>query len=215
MLRSGSDLRFALIAGCVVTLLSGGTYFLEQGGTFAQMMHHDIGHHGEEYVGEGHHGMGRHHGSEGSGHDIENMPGLRGLDATAEESAELATMFRNFPEISREVTKLPNGIRTTTYSANQQLMSVITSHVVGMINRVEEGRDPKIFIQSPTLDIIFERADRIKTEVDSTDEGVVVMQTSDDPDVVQALHTHADEVTDMVDRGMQAVHEAMMERHHN
>ena len=94
-------------------------------------------------------------------------------------------------------------------------MAVITSHVVGMINRVEEGRDPKIFIQSPTLDIIFERADQILTEVDSTDEGVVVVQTSADAEVVEALHTHADEVTDMVNRGMQAVHEAMMERHHN
>jgi len=94
-------------------------------------------------------------------------------------------------------------------------MAIITSHVVGMISRVEEGRDPKIFIQSPTLDIIFERADRIKTEVDTTDEGIVVVQTSDDMEVVEALHTHADEVTDMADRGMEAVHEAMMERHHN
>ena len=73
-------------------------------------------------------------------------------------------------------------------------MAVITSHVVGMINRVEEGRDPKIFIQSPTLDIIFERADQILTEVDSTDEGVVVVQTSADTEVVEALHTHADPV---------------------
>lgn len=94
-------------------------------------------------------------------------------------------------------------------------MDIITSHVVGMINRVEEGRDPKIFIQSPTLDIIFERADSIKTEVDTTEEGVVVVQTSTDKEVVEALHKHADEVTDMVDRGMEAVHESMMDRHHN
>jgi len=40
----------------------------------------------------------------------------------------------------------------------------------------------------------------------------VVVQTSDDPEVVVALQTHAAEVSDMVDRGMQAVHEAMMRR---
>lgn len=197
--------RIALTLVCVTTLLVGGVYLFDRGSTLAQMMHH----------GGGHYDMDKHHGADGTGHDMQNMPGLRGLDATAEESSELAAMFRNFSDISRQVDKLPNGIRTVTYSANKELMSVITSHVVGMINRVEEGRDPKIFIQSPTLDIIFERADKIETEIETTDEGIIVIQTSDDAEVVQALHTHADEVTDMADRGMQAVHEAMMERHHN
>lgn len=81
-----------------------------------------------------------------------------------------------------------------------------------MINRVEEGDDPKIFIQSPTLDILFERRDQIKTEIETTEEGIVVVQTSDDLEVVKALHIHAAEVTDMANRGMQAVHESMMKR---
>lgn len=143
------------------------------------------------------------------------MPGLRGLDATPEESAELATMFRNYPQISREVTNLPNGIRTVTYSANEEVMAVLASHVTGMIGRVEEGRDPKVFIQSPTLDILFERRDRIDTDIEMTDKGIVVVQTSDDPEVVAALQTHAAEVTDMADRGMEAVHEMMMKREGN
>ncbi|MEP0942788.1 MAG: hypothetical protein ABJH63_01530 [Rhizobiaceae bacterium] len=216
--------RVTLVLAAVIILLGGGVYLSGNGNTLAQMMHHGggqyeagqdgAGHHGQRHQGQKHHGM-RHHGSDGTGHDMKNMPGLQGLDATQEESTELAKMFRNFPDISREVTKLPDGIRTVTYSANEELMDVITSHVVGMINRVEEGRDPKIFIQSPTLDIIFERADKIKTDIDSTDEGVVVVQTSTDPEVVKALHTHADEVTEMVERGMQAVHEKMMDRHHN
>ena len=140
------------------------------------------------------------------------MPGLRGLDATRRESAELAEMFRNFPAISREVVNLPNGIRTVTFSEDEELMAVIASHVVGMIDRVEEGRDPQIFIQSPTLDIFFERRDRIETRIDMTDSGIEVVQTSDDPEVVAALHKHAGEVSAMADRGMAAVHEMMMER---
>jgi hypothetical protein len=67
-------------------------------------------------------------------------------------------------------------------------------------------------IQSPTLDIFFARGDRISTEIDVTDEGIIVVQTSEDPEVVAALHLHAAEVTDMADRGMEAVHEAMMKR---
>jgi hypothetical protein len=141
-----------------------------------------------------------------------NMPGLRGLDATPEESAELAVMFQNFTRITREVTNLPDGIRTVTFSEDQELMGVVTSHVVGMIARVEDGRDPKVFIQSPTLDILFERRDSIVTTIEQSDAGIVVTQTSDDPEVVAALQTHAAEVSDMVDRGMEAVHEAMMRR---
>lgn len=146
---------------------------------------------------------------------MENMPGLRGLDATEEESRELAVMFRNFPLITRSVTNLPNGIRTVTHSADEDVMAVLVSHVSGMINRVEEGRDPKVFIQSPTLDILFERRDRIKTDIEVTDQGIVVVQTSDDPEVVAALQTHAEEVTGMADRGMEAVHEMMMKRAQN
>jgi len=68
-----------------------------------------------------------HHGADGTGHDEVNMPGLRGLDATPEESAELATMFRNYPKISSEVTNLPNGIRTITFSEDEEIMAVLAA----------------------------------------------------------------------------------------
>ncbi len=190
-------------------------------------MHHGSQPHGmrgdEAQARHGHHSVapredmrgagGAHgHGADGTGHDEVNMPGLRGRDATPEENAELATMFRNFPDIYREVTNLPNGIRTVTWSNDPELMDVVTSHVVGMIGRVEDGRDPEVIIQSPTLDILFERRDRIETVIETTRDGIVVIQTSDDPEVVEALHTHAAEVSDMVDRGMAAVHDAMQQR---
>ncbi|MBL4813482.1 MAG: hypothetical protein JKX69_14270 [Rhodobacteraceae bacterium] len=152
------------------------------------------------------------HGADGTGHDEVNMPGLRGADATPEESADLAIMFRNFENITREVTNLPNGIRTITFSEDTELMGIVVGHVVGMINRVEEGRDPQIIIQSATLDILFERRDSIVTEIETTDAGIVVTQTSDDPEVAAALQVHAGEVSAMVERGMEAVHEMMMQQ---
>ncbi len=148
-------------------------------------------------------------------HDMTHMPGLRGESATAEESAELAAMFRGFRNITREVSNLPNGIRTVTRSTDPALMDVITSHVTGMIARVENGDDPRIFIQSPTLDLFFARGDRIHSEIEVTDAGIVVTQTSDDPDLVEALQIHAEEVTAMVDQGMHAVHMMMMKRAKN
>lgn len=161
------------------------------------------------------HGHGHMHGADGTGHDMVNMPGLQGENATAEESAELALMFQRFETLSREVENLPNGIRTVTRSSDPQVMDALVSHTVGMIDRVGQMNDPKIFIQSPTLDIFFARGDRILSEVDVTDEGVIVVQTSDDPEVVAALHTHAAEVTAMVEQGMHAVHQMMMQRPSN
>lgn len=162
----------------------------------------------------GGHGVthGHMHGADGSGHDEVNMPGLRGENATPEESAELAVLFRNFETLSREVENLPNGIRTVTWSSDPAVMEALVSHVVGMIDRVGRKDDPKIFIQSPTLDLFFERSETIVSDVEVTEDGIVVVQTSHDPDVIAAMQLHAAEVTAMADRGMQAVHEMMMRR---
>lgn len=159
-------------------------------------------------------GQGMHsHGSGGMmAHNMATMPGLRGEDATPTESRELAILFRNFRTMKREVENLPNGIRTKTYSTDPKVMEALVSHVVGMIDRVEEGRDPKIFIQSPTLDIFFQRHKSIVNDIDITDDGIIVTQTSTDPEVVAALQLHAAEVSDMAARGMHAVHEMMMKR---
>ncbi|MCV2894829.1 hypothetical protein [Lentibacter sp. XHP0401] len=157
------------------------------------------------------HMNGHGHGA-GHQHDMVNMPGLKGRDATAEESEELAVMFNRFEEISRSVENLPNGIRTVTFGQDEELMGVVTSHVIGMIDRVDMGRDPEVIIQSPTLDILFERRASIVTEMDITEAGIVVIQTSDDPEVVEALHVHAGEVSAMVERGMAAVHDMMAAR---
>lgn len=159
-------------------------------------------------------GIGMHrHGTGGMmSHDEATMPGLQGANATPEESAELAVLFRNFATLTRTVTNLPDGIRTVTTSSDPQVMATLVSHVTGMIGRVETGDDPQIRIQSPTLDIFFQRGPGITTDIQVTDQGITVIQTATDPALVQALQTHAAEVSDMAARGMQAVHEAMMNR---
>ncbi|WP_296427048.1 hypothetical protein [Yoonia sp.] len=188
-----STRRRLVIWGAVIAVaLAGTVYALGGGRAFAQIAGHTTHMHGA--------------------HDMANMPGLRGVDATQQETDELAIMFNNFSNITREVTNLPNGIRTVTASYNEEVMAALVSHVAGMIGRVEDGRDPQIFIQSPTLDILFERGAAIVTDIEVTDAGIVVTQTSDDPQVVAALHTHAAEVTDLANRGMEAVHESMAQR---
>ena len=54
----------------------------------------------------------------------------------------------------------------------------------------------------------------IDTEIELTDTGIKVIQTSANPEVVTLLQTHAAEVSDMSKRGMQAVHERMAGQSH-
>jgi hypothetical protein len=52
--------------------------------------------------------------------------------------------------------------------------------------------------------------DKIRTAVETTEKGVVVVQTSNDRETVVALRAHAADVTALVQGGMPALHTAMM-----
>lgn len=136
--------------------------------------------------------------------------GAMGGSATAGEMQELHQMFVEHEKINRSVTNLPNGIRTVTESDDPEMTRILVSHVSGMMKRIEEGRNPRLPMQSPQLEILFRNKDKIKTSVEPTPKGIAVTQTSDDAETVKALQQHAADVTDSVRRGMAAAHDTMM-----
>ena len=166
---------------------------------------------------ESHHGNKlekEHHGNLSHKHDEVNMPGLQGKDTTKREVSDLKEIFQSHKGISRVVTNLTDGIVTTTEAEDETLREAIVSHVSMMITRIEEGKNPEVMIQSPTLDKLFGVYNEIDTEIELTNTGVKVTQTSANPEVVKLLQTHAAEVSDMSKRGMQAVHERMAKQGH-
>ena len=138
-------------------------------------------------------------------HDEMPMPGLNGTDTTETEVADLRTIFQQHIEIKCRVTNLPNGIFTFTASQNPAVRATIVSHVSMIVIRLTEGRNPEVIIQSPTLDALFD----VHDEIEITDTGIDVIQTSSNPEVVKLLQTHAAEVSDVSKRGMAAVQERM------
>ena len=155
------------------------------------------------------------HGKASSGHahmdhDEVNMPGLQGKDTTELEVNDLKNIFINHKKIKRNVTNIPNGIKTVTLSTNPEVRQSIVNHVSMMVTRMQENKNPEVIIQSPTLTELFKHYDKIETEIELTDTGVQIIQTSQDPEVVSLLQKHAAEISDMVERGMQAVHDRMM-----
>jgi hypothetical protein len=117
-------------------------------------------------------------------------------------------------KIKRTIENLPDGIRTVTESDDLAVARAIKAHVASMEKRLNEGRLFNLF--SPTLPVLFENKDKIKTAVEMTDKGAVVTQTSADGKVVTALQAHALEVSELAREGMVAMmrnmRTAMMER---
>lgn len=160
------------------------------------------------------------HSKMGSGMQGQMGPGMTGMgpgmmgmshgSATMSEHNDIRGLFFNHDRIKRTVTNLPDGIRTVTESDDPQVAATIKKHVADMGQRVEEGRDPGLPIETPALHSIFQYKDKIKSTYETTEKGVIVVQTSTDASAVKALQDHAAEVSDLARRGMVAAHEAMM-----
>lgn len=112
-------------------------------------------------------------------------------------------MLQGHDKIKRSVVNLPNGIRTVTEADDAQVAQSIKAHVASMEKRLNEGRVFNLF--SPTLPVLFENKDNIRTTVEMTGKGAIVTQTSSDPKVVAALQAHAVEVSELAHGGMAAM----------
>ena len=130
--------------------------------------------------------------------------------ATAAQMRVFHELVINNTRITRTVENLPNGIRTVTQSDDPRLAALIKDHVATMNERVVKADDPGLPMESPALRMLFKNSDKIQTSIETTPSGTVVVQTSGDSAVVVALQQHAADVSDLVKRGRDAMHEAMM-----
>ena len=143
-------------------------------------------------------------------------PGNPAGSAMAHDAATMAQLgaihdlFLNHDKITRTVVNLPDGIRTITESDDPRIAELLKGHVAEMGERVAVGDDPGLPIESDALHSLFRDYANIETTTEITEKGVVVIQTSTNPETVAALQQHASEVTDFVEQGMVALQTAMM-----
>lgn len=132
--------------------------------------------------------------------------GMRHDSTTSVQMAVIHDLMMNHARISRNVTNLPDGVRTVTESDDSVLARRIKEHVAGMYLRVASGDDPGWPMESEALRTIFRDQARIRTVVDTTPKGIVMVQTSADSGTVAALQRHAAEVSELVRGGMAVMH---------
>lgn len=146
--------------------------------------------------------MGGKRGMGGMGHE-----GRMAFDAAAPADMRVVRqMILSHEKIERSVTN--HGIRTVTESSDPQVSQAIQAHVASMDGRLADGRVFNRF--SENLPVLFDAKDKLKSEIEMTERGAIVTQTSDDPKVVAALQAHAEEVSDLARDGRAGMMRAAM-----
>jgi hypothetical protein len=109
--------------------------------------------------------------------------------------------------ITRQVTKLNDGIDTLTESDDPAVARKLQVHVAAMSARVTEARP--IHQRDPLFREIFRNTDKIVMRHELTPNGVRVIETSADPYVALLIQAHAEVVNGFIANG----HAEMMKNH--
>jgi hypothetical protein len=109
--------------------------------------------------------------------------------------------------ITRTVTKLDDGIDTTTESDDPAVAQALQVHVESMTARVKEARP--IHQRDPLFRELFRHTDKIVMRHEATPKGVRVIETSSDPYVARLIQEHAEVVNGFIANG----HAEMMKNH--
>lgn len=131
------------------------------------------------------HGDG--HGMQGGGMGMMH-DGAHGADMQI-----FHALFDARDRITRQVTRLDNGVETVTESSDPAVARLIQAHVVAMSARLKE-RQP-IHQRDPLFREIFAHADDIAMQHELTATGVKVVETSSSPYVAALIQQHADVIS--------------------
>jgi hypothetical protein len=110
-------------------------------------------------------------------------------------------------DMVREIEDIPNGVATTTRSpGDPEAAAVLERHVREMKGLLEDGGQIRAW--DPLFREILDHSDEIEMAVETLEEGVRVVETSENPEVVKLIRAHARKVSEFVARGPAAVHES-------
>ena len=132
--------------------------------------------------------------------------GMMGVDPA--DMSLYMEMFNRHREINRVVEEIPGGVRTTTESDAPDLAAKLHAHVPSMYSHVDQGAE--VTCMSSSLPTLFRNAGGYRRNLTLTPKGVIAEETSDDPNLTEAIRAHAREVSGFVRDGMPAMMQGMM-----
>jgi hypothetical protein len=146
-----------------------------------------------------HHHHGRHHGR-GWG-----PRGAGGRGGPPSEMQAMWTLIDAHDDIARVVEEIPGGVKTTTTTTDPELVPVLQRHVTEMAALLESGG--RIRNWDPLFAEFFDRRHEIRITITELDNGVEVVETSDDEGVAELIRAHARKVEEFVAEGDDVLHQ--------
>lgn len=113
-------------------------------------------------------------------------------------------LLTNHQAIKRTVKMLENGVETVTESDNPDVAKKIQEHVPAMYKRLKSGNGVRYW--DPLFAEAFRHGKKMKMEIENTRNGVKVVETSEEAEVVRIIQAHADVVTKFVEKGFDEAH---------
>lgn len=108
---------------------------------------------------------------------------------TQQDMMDIRQLLMQHEKISRRVENLENGVKTWTTSDDPQITAAIQKHVRQMKDRMKENRP--IRQMDPVFRELFEHAHKVDLEYEDLENGILVIETSNDPQVVLLIQQHA------------------------
>lgn len=131
----------------------------------------------------------------------------RGNAGQASHHDNIHALLDNHQAISRSVKEIEGGVETITTSCDPKVTETIRLHVRQMQQRVESGHGMRHW--DPLFVELFRHHNQIRMVIEDVDGGVLVRETSDDPDVVALIRQHAVRgVSEFADQGFARAHQA-------
>ena len=128
--------------------------------------------------------------------------------ATEADMSSYMNLFDRHTEIRRTVEAIDGGVRTTTESNAPDLVVQLQAHVSSMYTHLNQHAE--VTCMSSSLPTLFRNSSGYRRELTLTAKGVLVTETSTDPQLANAIRAHAQEVSGFVRDGMPAMMRGMM-----
>ena len=114
-------------------------------------------------------------------------------------------LLHNHASLERTVEDIPNGVRTVSTTNDPRVLELLRKHPRDMYAFYEAGG--VVRPHDPIFRELSRVADEVTMEFKDVENGIEVVATSDDPEVVKLIRAHAKKVSEFVQRGMPALHE--------
>ncbi len=122
-----------------------------------------------------------------------------GVNSVAHDRDIWQQLLSDHTKLRRTVVYTATGVEATTESDDAAVAARIKEHAAAMQARMKTGAQVRVW--DPVFTELFKKHSAVRLAITPTDKGVSIVESSDDPEAVALLWSHAAGVSDFVREG--------------